>query len=514
MVAVVCALVPFSVHALTLSDLQSQLIALQAQLAARQGSISTPPLSCPSLTRTLSRGMKGTDVTALQNYLISQKLLSTDSATGFFGAMTETAVKKFQCTHLTLCTGTPATTGYGVAGKMTRGKVASLCATRPTTPLVGTGTTTVTPTLPITPGGTVAPTILPSITPGGTPAPSGAPCSLNGVTVSHGQSVTAYQKATVPFGSLCASEVRVCTNGVLSGTYAEKTCESAPPPNDFISYLEVKAPTTYDVVHYNRNTDAQGNYLNTWSTSQSKQQNSVVQEQGRTVFMRTQVSALPPQGVYLEKFPFSREEGWMYLDYASLSGDVNPALSNAAACTVSDGSGCDFARPTGQKWAPNSMVQGGGGTDSSPALLTWDASPQSYHLYQGDVLRVTSNPNFAGQIWFRENWNAQKLLAYAVGVTNAATIGWNGLDISQLQTTLPIDDVFIVRQYSGCDATFTVATPWYSCEIFEDHIYAKDASGNPLGEVMVLVGFTPKHADWYKTVGDMWAVYHAMVAVQ
>lgn len=323
-----------------------------------------------------------------------------------------------------------------------------------------------------------------------------------------------YQKANVPFGSACVSEVRMCTNGVLSGAYTEKTCQVAHPTNDFISYLEVKSPITYDVVHYNRNTDAYGNYLNTWSTSQSRQQNSVVQEQGRTIFARTQVSALPPEGLYLEKFPFSRDEGWMYLDYASLSGDVNPAASNAAACTASDGSGCDFARPIGQKWAPNLVTQQGEGVDTNPALLTWDASPQSYHLYQGDVLRVTSHPRFAGQIWFRENWSGQRLLAYAAGVTNAMSIGWSGLDVSQLHTTLPIDDVFIVRQYSGCDTAFNVATPWYSCEIFEDHVYAKDESGNPLGEVMVLVGFTPKHADWYRTVGDMWAVYHAMVAIQ
>jgi hypothetical protein len=54
---------------------------------------STNANGCPVLTRTLTRGSRGSDVTPLQTYLISQSLLAKGSATGYFGAMTEVAVK-------------------------------------------------------------------------------------------------------------------------------------------------------------------------------------------------------------------------------------------------------------------------------------------------------------------------------------------------------------------------------------------------------------------------------------
>lgn len=87
---------------------------------------NTPTASC-EITTTLSRGMKGTDVTRLQSFLVSQQLLSSDSATGFYGAMTEAAVKQFQCKDMNLCSGTPQTTGYGMVGKMTRTAILSEC---------------------------------------------------------------------------------------------------------------------------------------------------------------------------------------------------------------------------------------------------------------------------------------------------------------------------------------------------------------------------------------------------
>lgn len=50
-----------------------------------------------------------------------------------------------------------------------------------------------------------------------------------GVALAHGSSVTAYQAATVPYGSTCASQARTCTNGVVSGSYASKTCVVTAP---------------------------------------------------------------------------------------------------------------------------------------------------------------------------------------------------------------------------------------------------------------------------------------------
>lgn len=50
------------------------------------------------------------------------------------------------------------------------------------------------------------------------------PCAFNGTVVAHGASVPAYQSATVPFGSTCASQQRTCSNGTLSGTFTASSC--------------------------------------------------------------------------------------------------------------------------------------------------------------------------------------------------------------------------------------------------------------------------------------------------
>jgi len=65
---------------------------------------------------------------------------------------------------------------------------------------------------------------------------SAPPCSLPwGGIIFHTQSVSAYQTATVPFGTSCSSQTRTCTNGVLSGSYANRTCSVNPPANCSVS---------------------------------------------------------------------------------------------------------------------------------------------------------------------------------------------------------------------------------------------------------------------------------------
>lgn len=54
-------------------------------------------------------------------------------------------------------------------------------------------------------------------------------CVFNGQVVPSGASVTAYQSPTVPSGQTCASQLRTCLNGALSGTYTFATC-SLPQP--------------------------------------------------------------------------------------------------------------------------------------------------------------------------------------------------------------------------------------------------------------------------------------------
>ena len=88
------------------------------------GSVSTttPKTSVlhVTLTKRLLYGMKHPEVTLLQQFLIAQGVLAKDSATGYFGKLTQAALQKYQCATLKVCSGTPASTGYGATGPKTR----------------------------------------------------------------------------------------------------------------------------------------------------------------------------------------------------------------------------------------------------------------------------------------------------------------------------------------------------------------------------------------------------------
>jgi hypothetical protein len=55
-----------------------------------------------------------------------------------------------------------------------------------------------------------------------------ASCTLDGSTIPHGETVPAYKDKTVPFGGSCQSEERTCNNGTLSGSYAYSSCTIEP----------------------------------------------------------------------------------------------------------------------------------------------------------------------------------------------------------------------------------------------------------------------------------------------
>ena len=88
----------------------------------------TSAATCPTISRALSRGATGTDVTALQQFLIAQGDLSADSDTGYFGPLTERGVQSIQKTRNIVTSGTPGTTGFGFVGPKTRTLITSLCS--------------------------------------------------------------------------------------------------------------------------------------------------------------------------------------------------------------------------------------------------------------------------------------------------------------------------------------------------------------------------------------------------
>ncbi len=87
---------------------------------------TTNSASTKKITTRLELKSKGDQVLWLQQVLIAQGLLSADSATGYFGPLTEAAVKKFQKTYNIVSSGTPVSTGYGAVGPTTRNLVNSL----------------------------------------------------------------------------------------------------------------------------------------------------------------------------------------------------------------------------------------------------------------------------------------------------------------------------------------------------------------------------------------------------
>ena len=78
--------------------------------------------SCIILNRNLSFGSRGIDVTALQQFLVGQKLLplSSDSVTGYFGRLTREAVTTFQSQE-----NLPA---MGLVGPLTRAAIKRTCS--------------------------------------------------------------------------------------------------------------------------------------------------------------------------------------------------------------------------------------------------------------------------------------------------------------------------------------------------------------------------------------------------
>src|ERR1700719_4126387 len=77
--------------------------------SAPPSAVQAAAISCPAITRTLYKGVRGSDVSSLQTYFVSEKLLSPESATGYFGGFTELAVKQWQAQNNIVASGAPGT---------------------------------------------------------------------------------------------------------------------------------------------------------------------------------------------------------------------------------------------------------------------------------------------------------------------------------------------------------------------------------------------------------------------
>ncbi len=107
-----------------ISDLQTQINALLAQIAALQGGGSTGGSSCPTFTMDLTIGSTGAEVTSLQNFLMGHGQTIPAGATGYFGSQTQAALAGFQAANAI----SPA---VGYFGPITRAKVNGMCVVVP-----------------------------------------------------------------------------------------------------------------------------------------------------------------------------------------------------------------------------------------------------------------------------------------------------------------------------------------------------------------------------------------------
>lgn len=262
---------PLFTSAATLVELQQQLQSLLAQIALLQkgqqggggglvAGAATETLSCPDLKRNLTKGMSGTDVTALQNFLITRTHLEAGNTSGYFGVLTEAAVKQFQCKEMGICSGTPYTTGYGAVGPKTRALIAA-CAftgsTSGTSSVSGSssgattayaqasytsstsGSTSGSDSIPVDPDPVGDPLPVPASTISlaeTTTAAASVSCTLGNLVIPDGAEQAFYSAQTVPAGSSCVSvaQTRSCSNGVLGGSvsHVHERCAVLPSTAD------------------------------------------------------------------------------------------------------------------------------------------------------------------------------------------------------------------------------------------------------------------------------------------
>jgi len=123
------------------STTADQIAALQAQIAALQAQLSGTSTATASVTftRDLTIGSTGSDVTALQTWLIAKGYSVPAGATGYFGTQTKAALAAYQAANAI----SPAA---GYFGPITRAKVNASATTTTTTTTTTTGGTTTTTT--------------------------------------------------------------------------------------------------------------------------------------------------------------------------------------------------------------------------------------------------------------------------------------------------------------------------------------------------------------------------------
>src|SRR3989344_500146 len=126
----------------TIADLQAQIQALLLrvqQLQQQTGGVVPAPVpgapvvdssACPLIGRILYIGSTGDDVSRLQSFLARDASIYPERlVSGYYGPLTEAAVKRWQVKYNIVSSGTAATTGYGQVGPRTAAAMSLQCST-------------------------------------------------------------------------------------------------------------------------------------------------------------------------------------------------------------------------------------------------------------------------------------------------------------------------------------------------------------------------------------------------
>lgn len=104
-------------------------------VATATPSVPANPGGAITFSTSMYFGLRSDLVKSLQALLVSRGYLLGTNATGFFGSITEQAIKKFQCDYNVVCSGSAGTTGWGFVGAKTRAALNSLAiGISPTSP--------------------------------------------------------------------------------------------------------------------------------------------------------------------------------------------------------------------------------------------------------------------------------------------------------------------------------------------------------------------------------------------
>ena len=79
---------------------------------------------CLQISRVIRQGASGEEVEKLQEFLKEKGHFEFDKITGYYGPVTEEAVKRFQAKEGLVSKGNPETTGYGQIGPKTMARIA------------------------------------------------------------------------------------------------------------------------------------------------------------------------------------------------------------------------------------------------------------------------------------------------------------------------------------------------------------------------------------------------------